>query len=172
MKKLLIIMLSLGLAFGASAQRGHIGGGRVYYHSAPRVYVGVGYSPFYSPFYNPFYSPFYYPYYGFGYPFYGYPSSTYSNNSKLGLQIQDIQNDYKNRISNAKHDETLTHKERRAKVRQLKHDRDQEIIEAKRDYYNKSHTHLDNNQNSNSNQNSQNQEQSANPNQNFRSYQN
>ncbi len=119
MKKLLIVVLSLMIVYSASAQRGH-------YHSHV-VVVGGGYSPYYSPNYG--YGL------GLGYP-YGYPSYGYSARpTKLDLQIQDIKNDYDDRIWGAKHDPALMHKEKRQEVRQLKHDRDAAIINAKRNYY-------------------------------------
>lgn len=123
MKKILVVMLSLGLALGASAQHfvGHVGG----FYGGPRVVVGVGYAPFYSPFYNPFY-PFGYPY---GY--YGYGNRP----SKLDMQIQDIKNDYNDKIWSVKHDKTLSGKERRHQVRLLKQERDRDIDNAKLNYY-------------------------------------
>ena len=47
MKKLLVVLVSLGLAMGASAQKFVHGGG--YHFRGPRVIVGVGagFSPFY-----------------------------------------------------------------------------------------------------------------------------
>src|ERR1700733_4135836 len=125
MKKLLIIVMSLSLVLGASAQRGFHGGG--YIHSGPRVIVGGG---FYSPYYyGPFYSPFYSPFYPYGYYGYGYRPS------KLDMQIQDIKNDYKDRIWSVKNDQTLTHKEKRKQIRQLKQERDKDINDAKLNYY-------------------------------------
>ena len=105
------------MAFTVSAQR--------HFHSRV-VVVGGGYGP-------------YYPYgYGIGlgypypyYPYYGYPSRP----TKLDLKIEDIKNDYQEKIWAARHDNSLSHKERRQEVRQLKHDRDQEIIDARRNYY-------------------------------------
>jgi hypothetical protein len=118
MKKLLIIMLSLTMALGASAQH--------FYHS--HVVVVGGYSPYY---YN--YGPFY-PYYG--YPYYPYPYYGYAYRpTKLDLKIEDIRNDYQEKIWAAKHDKSLPHKERRQQVRRLKHDRDEAIINARRNYY-------------------------------------
>jgi hypothetical protein len=125
MKKLMVIVVALGLAFGASALRGHgFGGGRGYI-SAPRVGIGFGYSPFYSPF----------GYYPYGYP-YGY-NNGYRNSrpSKLQVQIEDIKNEYNDKIWSAKHDTSLTRKERRREVHQLKTERDQAINDAKRNYY-------------------------------------
>ncbi|MFT3934656.1 MAG: hypothetical protein QM726_13615 [Chitinophagaceae bacterium] len=126
MKRLLVIVVAVFLTMGASAQRfGHgFGGGRVY--AAPRVSVGIGYSPF-------FYSP--YGYYPYGY---GYPGGAYARSyrpSKLQMKIEDIKADYKDKIYSAKHDTSLTGKERRQTVRQLKHERDQAIDDLKRNYY-------------------------------------
>ncbi|MDE3250333.1 MAG: hypothetical protein KGO82_16850 [Bacteroidota bacterium] len=124
MKRILIAIVALGLSFGASAQRfGHGFGGRVYV-APPRVSVGIGYSPF-------FYSPF-----GF-YP-YGYNSLYYNRAyrpTKLDLTIEDIKNDYSQKIWAAKHDDTVPRKERRKIVHQLRAERDQAIIDAKRNYY-------------------------------------
>ena len=130
MKKLMVIVVALGLAMGASAQRfGHGYGGRGHgghvYVAPPRVSVGIGYSPFYSPYY---YSPFGYdPYY------YGYSRSY--RPSKLDLQIADIKNDYQDKVWSAKHDTSLSGKERRKLVHQLRSERDQAVIDAKRNYY-------------------------------------
>jgi hypothetical protein len=113
MKKLLIMLIAITMAVGAYAQHSH----RV-------VVVGAGFGPYYNP---------YYPYYGYAYP---YPRYALGHRpTKLDLKIEDIQNDYKQRIWAAKHDTTLPHKERRREVRQLKHDRDQAISDAKHNYY-------------------------------------
>lgn len=132
MKKLLIILFALGLGFGASAQyHGGIGRGSI---ARPRIIIG-GYLPIS-------------PYLGFGYgsglgysPYYGYPPAYgfgYGNRSrptKLDRQIDDIKNDYSDRISSAKHDDALPRKERKAKVKELKHERDGAIDNLKRNYY-------------------------------------
>ncbi|MEO5592774.1 MAG: hypothetical protein ABIR15_04695 [Chitinophagaceae bacterium] len=130
MKKLMVIAVALGLAFGASAQRfGHggfgRGGGHVYI-APPRVSVGIGYSPFYAPYYSPF-----------GYSPYGY-NNVYGRSyrpSKMEMKIEDIKNDYKDKIYSAKHDDSLTRKERRQTVHQLRSERDQAINDLKRNYY-------------------------------------
>jgi len=130
MKKLMVIVVALGLAFGASAQRGGHGfggGGGHVIIAGPRVGFGIGYSPFYSP----------YGYYPFGYP-YGYNNYGYGRSyrpSKLQVQVEDIKNDYKDKIWSAKHDTSLSRKERRKEVHQLKSERDQAINDAKRNYY-------------------------------------
>lgn len=117
MKKFLIILLASGVALGASAQKF---AGRSHYYARPRVIVSTG-------IYNPFF-----PYYGYyGYPYFGYAERP----TRLDLKIDDIQNDYKEKIQDARHDKSVPRKERRENVRLLKHERDQAIIQAKRDYY-------------------------------------
>ncbi|MEI9909856.1 MAG: hypothetical protein WDO71_09410 [Bacteroidota bacterium] len=118
MKKLMIILLATGLALSASAQKfSH--GGRSYYRR-PHVIVSAG---VYAPFY---------PYYG--YPF--YPSYSYIQRpTRLDLQVQDIKNDYRDKIWSARHDKSLTPKERKTTVHELKHEQDQAVIRAKTDYY-------------------------------------
>jgi hypothetical protein len=156
MKKLLIVLVTMGLAIGASAQKfGHGGGYRV---RGPRVIIGVGagLSPFY-PYYGP-YSAFGYPYGGYGYRYSPRPS-------RLELQVQDIRLDYADRIKSVKMDRTLKGRERRQTIRQLKNDRDRAIVDAKRNYYynrssarrapsdNGSNNNNGNNNNNNSNNN-------------------
>ncbi|AEV97312.1 hypothetical protein A4D02_16905 [Niastella koreensis] len=129
MKTVLIAICALGLTLSASAQKVV----RVAPHPRTHVSVGVGlgygygygYYP-YSPFYNPWYA--YPPGYGYGY---GYRSRP----TKLDLQIQDINNDYKDKIWSARHDESLSRKQRRQEVHDLKHQRDNDILQAKKDYY-------------------------------------
>jgi hypothetical protein len=138
-KKLFILLFSLGLAFGASAQRGHVviaphGG---YYHGGyayyPRTYVGVGFGLGY-------------PWWGWGYGWYGpwygpYPAYYYGYGAmpnQLELQVQDIRNDYAAQIKDVKHDKALSRQERRNKVNQLKQDRDAAIVQARHDYFDNS----------------------------------
>jgi hypothetical protein len=133
MKKLLIILFSLGLAAGASAQLhggGHYRGG---HYSRPRVGVAVGvYAP-YAPLYGYGYSPF--APYGFGYSPYRYGGYGYAVPSRLGLKIQEIENDYQDRIWAVRHDKSIPKRERKARIHELKRDRDQAVIDAKRNYY-------------------------------------
>jgi hypothetical protein len=144
MNKLLIILFSLGLTVSASAQP-KIGGtvrqGTIIrgdgYKTRPNVTVVVpaypinpyrfGYRPFYgygafgySPFYDPFYAP-----------------RVESRPSQLDLAIEDIKEEYKYKISSVKDDKTLSKDERKQKVRDLKYERDDAIIEAKKRYYQK-----------------------------------
>ena len=122
MKKLIIILFVTFVATGVFAQKGHRGGVRII---APRPVLVMGaYSPFYYG-YNP--------YWGFGNP-YAY-NHYYNRPTKLDLQIADIKNDYQQKIKSAKSDKQISKTERKQIVRDLKHNRDQEIIEAKRNYY-------------------------------------
>jgi hypothetical protein len=132
MKKLLLILLTVGVVSGAYAQRGHFAGGGFYGGEGRTVIVG-GYSPYYA-----------YPraYWGFGlgypylYPYYGYPYGPYGYGmSRLQGQIEGIKQDYADRIESVRMDNTITGKERRAQIRQLKKDRDAAIDQAKRDYW-------------------------------------
>ncbi|MFI5152250.1 MAG: hypothetical protein ACHQET_02875 [Chitinophagales bacterium] len=125
MKKLLVIIIAMSLAGAASAQRAHVG---VVHYYRPPVIVGVGaYAPFY-------------PYIGFGFsPFYPYPyypyAYGYSRPSKLALQIEDIRNDYRDKIHSAKSDKSLSKSERKEKAHELKSERDQAIDNLKKNYY-------------------------------------
>jgi hypothetical protein len=128
MKKLLIILFSLGLSVAASAQ--HVRGGG--YHGGvrrvvvvPSYSIGVGaFAPYYGyGFYNPWF---------YGYP-YGYNNSP--RPSKLDLKIEDINNDFKDKKWSVKHDESLSRKERKEKIHELKVDRDQQILDTKKNYY-------------------------------------
>ena len=122
MKKLLIILVITVTALSASAQRFHPGGRGGHYVSRPHVVVRAG---VYAPF-NPYY----------GYPFYPYPSYYgYERPTKLDLKIEDIKNDYQDKIWSVKHNESLSRKEKRRTVHQLRYERDQAIIQAKKDYY-------------------------------------
>ena len=131
MKKLFLILLSMGLIYGASAQK-IIARGT--YYARPRVSVAVGaYAPFY-PYYGFGYSPFAYGYgFGYGYPSYGYHQPY--RPSKLDLKIEDIKKDYQDKIWSVKKDESLSGKEKRKEVRNLKQERDQAVLDARKNYY-------------------------------------
>jgi hypothetical protein len=127
MKTILIILVSVTLSLGVAAQH------RVYYHSYhPRVYIapysygfGFGYPAFGYPYFG-------YPYYGypFDYPYYGYRPMPY----KLSLQIQSIKDDYRNKIRDARKDKSVSRSERRKEIRYLKAERDQDVINAQRNF--------------------------------------
>src|SRR5476651_2020595 len=121
MKKILIMLLIAGTISGVSAQlRGHVAVGS--YRPRTTVVVGGG---FYSPFYSPF---------NYGYPYYMEPSVPY-HASKLDQEIADINHDYSERIESARMDNSVSGKERRHEIRELKEERDHQIDLAKRDYY-------------------------------------
>ena len=126
MKTVLIAICALGLTLSASAQKVV----RVAPHPRTHVSVGVGFGGGYG--YYP-YSPYWYN------PWYAYPPGPgyyrSSRPSKLDLEIQDINNDYKDKIWSARHDESLSRKQRRQAVHDLKHQRDNDILQAKKDYY-------------------------------------
>jgi hypothetical protein len=132
MKNLFLILLSMGLIYGASAQKINSGGT---YYSRPRVSISVGaYSPFYYPYYRYGYSPFAYGYgFGYGFPYYGYDRPY--RPSKLDLKIEDIKKDYQDKIWSVRNDESLSGKEKRKEVRNLKQERDKVVLEARKDYY-------------------------------------
>jgi hypothetical protein len=148
-KKLFIIMFSLGLAYGASAQRGFVGHGYAgggfhggYYAPAPRVYYspayyggwgwgfglgfGWGIPGWYGP-YGPWMSP-------YGYPPYYYGRGTMP--SALQEQINGIKSDYKAEIKDVKHDKALTHSDKEAKINDLEKQRDAAITQTRHDFYN------------------------------------
>ena len=57
------------------------------------------------------------------------------SHSNIKLRIDDIKNDYQDKIWSAKHDNSLSRAQRKKTVHELKHERDEAIIQAKRDYY-------------------------------------
>ncbi len=163
-KSLFILLFSVGLTIGASAQRfgGH-GGGVAFGHGGyygggyyPRTYVGVGFGLGYP-----------YGYYGaYGYP-YAYPPYYYGYGAmptQLELQIKEVKQDYDQQIKDVRHDKALTHREKRQKIDQLKVDRDNAVIQARHDYFNRSRQYYRQQGNGNQNQpNQQNQYPSTQP---------
>ena len=137
-------MLSLGLAFGASAQHvgGHISGGGSFYRPHVVVGLGYGYGPFF-PYYG-WYGPWGYPYPPY---YYGYGAMP----SQLTYQVDGIKSDYKAQIKETRHDKSLTHKEKRARINQLKNDRDKAIVQARQDFYYNSRRNYNRNNNGNNN---------------------
>lgn len=126
MKKILVLIIGLGLLHHAKAQ-GHT---IAVYHAPVYVYrpglsFGVGYfSPFYSPYgyYNP-----YGPYIPYG--------SVYHRQSKLERKEEDIRMDYADKIYSVRQDQSLSKKEKRQTVRALKKQRNQEIHELVANYH-------------------------------------
>lgn len=125
MKKISVVLFSVILALSASAQK-------VIVRPHPVVHVGPRVIYYSRPYWNPYW------YGGFGfrwnYPYYGRP---YYNNhqTKLEKQIQDIEDDYSDRIESVRSDDSLSGHERRVKVRELKRERDDAIYDLKKNYY-------------------------------------
>ena len=110
------------IVISTSAQRKYVRG----HYSSPRTRVVIGVGGYYPHY--PYYRS-YYPYdYGFYRPYYYRPSG-------LELEIQDIRADYRDRIWSVKHDNSLSKREKRIRVHQLKSERDEAIRNAERNYY-------------------------------------
>ena len=120
MKKISIVLFSVIMALSASAQK-------VIVHPGVPVGPRIVYYPR-SYYWNPYF------YGGFNY-WYDRPVYYYHRPTKLETQVQDIENEYSDRISSVRADDSLTHHERRVKIRELKHERDQAIDDAKKNYY-------------------------------------
>ncbi|HXD79153.1 MAG TPA: hypothetical protein VN616_15150 [Puia sp.] len=157
MKPIFILLVSLGLACGASAQRGSIGHGYVGggfhggYHSysyhphyyAPRVYyspgfyggwgwgLGFGLDYGYGWGVPGWYGPWYYP---TAYPPYYYGRGPMP--LALDEEIRGIRSDYKAQIKDVKHDKALTHSEKKQKINELEQKRDAAVTQARHDFYN------------------------------------
>lgn len=135
MEKIMVIMLALGLAVTAGAE---VKSNPKSYHPRARVivvspsYYAPGFGYRYSPFYNPYNGAFYSP---FNDPFYR-SRNIETTPSALQLKIDDIENNYSYQISTVRHDKSFDGTERRQRIRELKHERESAIIEAKRNYYN------------------------------------
>ena|SRR5216683_2422442 len=134
MKKLMVSALLVVIAFGASAQRGHVvsgGGYKGVYAVRPRIIVGA---------YSPFFSPFGYYGYPFGYPPYGYyPYAPYGMGygypTKLQRKEADIRADYEDRIYSVRQDSSLSSKQKRQAIRELKKQRKQDIKNLVENYH-------------------------------------
>lgn len=120
--------MCMGLGFAATAQTHGISGVHSYgYVIQPRVSVGFGYYPFYSPF----------GYYGFPYGYYPYSyGNMYGRPSNLQRKEDDVRSDYADRIYSVKQDNSLTSKEKRQQIRDLKKQRKQDIHDLIANYHN------------------------------------
>ncbi|WP_207496939.1 hypothetical protein [Aridibaculum aurantiacum] len=138
MKYLIVTVLAFGLAASAEAQNKV----RSTAPSRARVVVaapvvpawgmgmgmGFGWGPArWSPFYSPFYDPFYDPYYRGRMVQSRVPS-------ELQLKLDEIVNEYDYRISSTRNDNSLSGKERRQKIRELRYQKEGALIDAKRNY--------------------------------------
>jgi hypothetical protein len=144
-------LFSLGLAYGASAQRGYVGHGYVgggfrgegVYHYAPRVIyspgfyggygwgwgLGLGFAWGMPGWYGPW-GPWMYPY---GYPPYFYGRGPMP--PALQDQINGIKSDYKAQIKDVKHDKALSHSEKEARINDLEQKRDAAITQTRHDFF-------------------------------------
>jgi len=138
MKNVWLVLVAVVLGFSASAQP-KITRGAVRNLKSPATVVRVVpvYPPFYygynrlrSPFYRPFYNSFY------------EPRVVQYTPSELQLQLDDIENEYDFKISTVRRDRSVSGKERRAKIRELKHLEKNAVIDAKKDYYRKDNNSL------------------------------
>jgi hypothetical protein len=124
MKKIAVLMSLVILTLSASAQK-------VIVRPIPvRPHV-----IYYARPYPYYYNPYFYGGLGFGYTWYNHPAYYYNQPTKMEQQIQDIENDYSDRINSVKADDSLTGHERRVKVRELKRERDRAIDDFKKNYY-------------------------------------
>ncbi len=126
MKTILIMLVSLSVSLGVSAQRkgGYYHGNRSRVIIVPSISYGMGYGYPYMR-----YPYFGYPY-GYMYPDYGARRMPY----KLSLEIQTIKADYKNQIKETRRDKSLSHSAKRQQIRSLKADRDKQILDAERNF--------------------------------------
>jgi hypothetical protein len=130
MKKLVFLVVSLGLAFGVSAQRSVKSPAR---NPRPpqKVVVVRNYPPMFSPYFG-FGSPFGFS--RFGNRFYD-PFRPQPRPSRLDMEIQDIQHEYRDRVASVRSDKDLSRRERRQRVKELKNERDRIVSETRSDYH-------------------------------------
>lgn len=127
MKKLAVIAVAIIATIDLSAQKAFVRPAPVYRPHVVyvRPYGGYGFG----------YNPWFYGSLGYGYPYYGYPGYYYRHPSKLDRQIINIEQDFSDRIQSVRLDRSLTGKERRQQIRELRHERRQAVYDAKRNYY-------------------------------------
>src|SRR5574338_259827 len=97
MKRLVIILMVTAVSLGATAQHGIIRHGG---YRRSHVIVSVVRPVYYPPYFYGYYDPFYYPF---------YPGYVYHHlrETRLELKIDDIRNDYRDKIWSARHDKSL-----------------------------------------------------------------
>lgn len=124
----MMLVITISLVAAASAQRVVAKGGVGVPGTRTVVVVGggFGYSPFYRPYYG--YNPYWY-----NRPYYNRPY--YNRPSKLEVKIQDIRNDYADKIWSARQDKDLSGRDRRHEIKNLRHERDHAIDNLKSNYY-------------------------------------
>ncbi|HET7000184.1 MAG TPA: hypothetical protein VFI33_02700 [Puia sp.] len=129
MKKLIVVMICVGLGFTAAAQKVRT---VAVYHNVYAIHPVYGFGIGYYP---PFYSPF--GFYGLPYGAYYPYGNMFSRPSKLQREEEDIRSDYADRIYSVRQDDSLTNKQKRQEVRALKKQRDQEIHDLVVSYHQK-----------------------------------
>lgn len=136
MKRFLIALFATGIVMSASASGPHPKVAANMNFSSPHVRV-VRVIPAYH-FYRPYYSyGISYGYYPLGYnPLYS-PYAYRTRPTELDLKVEEINNDYQHRIATVRHDKSISRAERKQEIRDLRHERNDAIINAKNDYYNR-----------------------------------
>lgn len=145
---MIITILALGFGTAVSAQKVAVGfhgrfGGGGYYRPRTTVVVGT-HVPVYHHYYRlTYYRPWYY--HGWYRPFFYYdpffagyyapPYGNYYRPSNLDTEIADIKHNYDEKIESSRHDKSLTGKERRQEIRELKQEREDAIADAEKNYY-------------------------------------
>ena len=132
----MVIMVVLGLTVSAGAQtkvRGNMPVRSRIIIAAP-VYPSMGMG-FGFGFGNRWGSPFYDPFQPFNDPFYrNRMGARQVMPSELQLQMDEINNEYKYRIATTREDKSISGKERRQKIRELKYEQESAILDVRRDF--------------------------------------
>ena len=150
MKKLIGLLLATGLTLGSFAQskviRGNIETRPNYNRGGNKTttVVVVPRTGYYRPYgygygygYRGYISPYGYMPYGYGYGM--MPQADYQYRpTGLDLAVEQIRSDFSHEISSVRHDKSLAKSERKQKIRDLKHEREDAIISAKQKYYKES----------------------------------
>ncbi|MEO9022439.1 MAG: hypothetical protein ABI237_09295 [Ginsengibacter sp.] len=146
MKKILIMMISLTLSLGASAQRKGFHSSRTHVYIVPSISYGFGFG---YPYFN--YPYLGYPYFGYGYPSYNSRPIPY----RLDREIQSIKMDYKYKIKAARKNKSISRAQRKQQILALKSDREKDISNTEINF----HPQRMNNMQGMNNRNQQNNQQ-------------
>lgn len=139
MKQILVLLVATIISLGVQAQRKTIRGNfrpQVSQQQQPKVVV-ISPRPYYNPYaygFSNWGTPWGFNRFGYD-PFFGY-SRQASIPSELELSLDQIRNDFAYEIANVRGDKSLSKSERKSRIRALKHERENAILEAKRNYYN------------------------------------
>lgn len=129
MKRSVMVLLLTAIVSSASARMLPMG------HFHRGFDRGLGHRPAVvvrGGFYNPWYA-----HYGFyyNYPYYYGYNNPSAPPTQLDIQVAQIKNNYADKISSVKLDNSLNGPEKRAEIRALKRDRNLDVMQAKKDYY-------------------------------------